>query len=1070
MNVTRYWNPDAIRPVHVVMIALACAMLAGGFLLVSVPETQELVDGARPWGENSLLRSVVQLLCLNYEYPARHGDAVKGFCLMFFSGAALLVVGVVLATRPRVGEEVLETDIALPSQDADASEEQTDGKPKRTQIAPLIAAQMMAGIYLLWMLLRSLSGSSAPTNMPAGTGAASSVGTLMALGATAVTAASLLWSFSLGATLTRAAARLLIRGVILISVVSALIALWYFYGRNPTIRAKFPFTNPTFLGACLLPGMVLSLIGAYGALAEWRRSREERHLGKAGISLLAAAAILWPFLLAGSRGALVGLAFGLLAAAFLVLPARLRWTTLATGVVLIIAGAVYVRGVIGGSSQTGRDATARVRFYGWSYAVDLFQRHPVMGCGPGGFTLGVDNLIGKEWTDDALKRSDVEEDPRALSDRLGHAHSEWLEILAELGSVGFVLMLAILALTFMAVLNALETQPPPAQRFALVGLMSALSAMIVEECFGVGLRLGETPCAFFTVLGLTWAMCVTRQESLLTVRSKRHDVRIGSSIGAFALGAVIVVLALMDFSAARAAHDAALLARQNKLDEALARYESAERQLRPDRAMMDMMLYCETSLIRARALQDKAFDLSYRAQQDEASRQALLAEAQSAFEECHRRAKTANELLRDIHIIASGFMGASRLSADLMMLNWRFSQALNKQEEAASYMTSAAGALKLELARQPFDPQLAAQYVQLGGTALDFQTAVIALARPLRHRAVTNDYITALTGFADATPGFDDAFSGMYDRAMGILDKPTFEPADVAERWSPEIVRLGGILQLAAAEHAGAVKSFTAVVQAYEKFGFFRSAPMGSAYAVAELADAQFLLTPESPLDSIATIDRAFTIAPEGEEGDLFRLRNKLTRKAAYLAAAGREDEAKALIREVRELKTDDEVNRALASTYVELVSRVRMRKAWDIPDKTWTWVARAIELNPSGPAAHFLAANLCILDGNCDRAESSLRAALKFGANAGDVLGAINVLYTALPGCEKLIGLWKEIAPNEPFPSPPEYGPQPQPAEGEEAKDAAAPPDSGQKPEAGQKTDENPQPDAAPQPNADPD
>ncbi|KAB2944956.1 MAG: O-antigen ligase family protein [Phycisphaerae bacterium] len=1062
---TRTWDPDAVRPLHVVMIVLVVAMLCGGFLLLSVPESVELVDGARAWGANSLLRSVVQLLCLNYEAPARHADAIKSFCLMFFTAAALICVSVVLASRRSPDAEEVAAPAAAapvlppgdtPAQESAASDAEKDQPAARRNIAPLIAAHITGGLFVAWLLIRALTTSAASP----GGGASSAIS--LALAAAAVSGVGLLWSFALSASLTRSAARLAVGGLMIVSVIAASLAIWYFYERNPHLRAKFPFGNPTFLAACLLPGLIVSGAHAASALTDLRRgggiAGVVRAAGFSGFAMVLAWAILLSnapdsvgrgagahvadVLRSAARpsGAIVGLVCGVLTMLYLRAGAGRKRYVVGAGAVLAVAGAWYGLRAAEGSSEYGRDATARVRFHGWTYAVSLFQEHPIAGCGPGGFTLGVDQLISREWRDDPLRRTDVEEDPRALSARLGHAHNEWLEVLADSGSIGFVLLLAMFALTFMAGMNALESDLSEPQRRALIALLAALAALIVEECFGVGLRFGEVPCAFYTVLGLTWAMCGSRTTNLVSELSRRRDVGLAAAGGAFLLGMGVLVLAFHDFRAARAGHDAAALVREGRIEDALVKYAAAGRPLRTDRAMQDMLLHCEAALIHARTLQRKGLELSWRAQQETPANTTLLAEGQRAVESALTFADRARTILHDVLTCAPGYLGASRLNAELLLMGWEFATARNRNEEAAAYLANAAQSLEIELARQPFNADIAVKCVQIAGPMLDFERAIVYLARPLRHEPVVSEYVGGLTDYADATPGFDDAFGSIYTRAMTFLDSPVYQPADAVQRWAPEIVRVGGILHVAASRYADAVEAFDKAAGGYERYGFFSSAPLASAYALAELADARFLATPASPEAALATLDRAISVAPGGEQGDAFKHRTTLIRRTAYLAAGGREEEIRTILTDPGGVSDSTQQNLRLSAIYADVAFRVLQRRPWELPPELATWIARAIELDPRNIRARFVAANLAMLDGKCADAEAHLRQAASAGAPVDDVLGAIVIVHRALPDCEAMPTLWAELAPNRPMPPLPEFGPFPEPPPADAAPDSATP------------------------------
>ena len=83
------------------MTALVLAVVAGGSLLLSAPETTELMEGAIEWHEESILRAVVRLLCLNYEFPTHYPDTIKGYLLGLGAGLAALAYAIrVWTARP----------------------------------------------------------------------------------------------------------------------------------------------------------------------------------------------------------------------------------------------------------------------------------------------------------------------------------------------------------------------------------------------------------------------------------------------------------------------------------------------------------------------------------------------------------------------------------------------------------------------------------------------------------------------------------------------------------------------------------------------------------------------------------------------------------------------------------------------------------------------------------------------------------------------------------------------------------------------------------------------------------
>src|SRR5262245_22716066 len=77
-----------------VMIAVVSLTLAGGFLLLSAAESLTLVDGAVEWQAESPLRAIVQLSCLNYQFPTINAGDIKGYILGMGAAIALMCLGI----------------------------------------------------------------------------------------------------------------------------------------------------------------------------------------------------------------------------------------------------------------------------------------------------------------------------------------------------------------------------------------------------------------------------------------------------------------------------------------------------------------------------------------------------------------------------------------------------------------------------------------------------------------------------------------------------------------------------------------------------------------------------------------------------------------------------------------------------------------------------------------------------------------------------------------------------------------------------------------------------------------
>ena len=259
MSITRILDPKALAPLHVVLICLVAATVAGGSWFLSAAESKTLVDGAVEWRVDSPLRAVVSLLCLGYAFPTIHAGAVKVYILGLGAGLALLAVALAILVGGRSGDQdSTEGDFVVADPDSGSA-------PAKSHFAPLTAAQLLAVMYLLWSFASS-RWSAAPE---------------FAVGGSVLLSIFFLWALALGNGMNVYAARLTSWIIVGVTGVTAVVAIWYFYGRNPAIRAKFPFGNPNFLShawfrACFSAGLglagrsgVSSEVGAPALLRRW---------------------------------------------------------------------------------------------------------------------------------------------------------------------------------------------------------------------------------------------------------------------------------------------------------------------------------------------------------------------------------------------------------------------------------------------------------------------------------------------------------------------------------------------------------------------------------------------------------------------------------------------------------------------------------------------------------------------------------------------------------------------------------------------------------------------------------
>ncbi len=993
----RVAGPAPLQPLHVVLIALIAVAVGGGLMLLSTREPTGVVDGAIDWKEESWLRAVVKLLCLNYQMATLDNVAIKDYVLGIAAGLALLAVGIAVATRSRTeDEETLTHAVGLA---------QPGGAPlidrnhtQRTHIAPLVAAQVLLALYLLWSFASS-RWSLAPD---------------LSVGASILLAIYLLWALALGIGLGAKAAVAASRIVIILTVITAGTAVWYHYGRKPTMRIDFPVGNPIFLAACLLPGLMLSV----GMLCEnLRGPLTARRAVLLALSVLAIGLIGWAFALTGSRGPLVGLAFGALAMAFFALRGRLKLAPVGLAVVLAAVGYGWFASAAETFSPSGRDATLRLRMYAWQYAFDMFLDSPFKGNGQGGFVL----------TGDSHAVGDVLKDPQALEARLAHAHNEWLEVMADLGSVGIVLLIAAYLLTFHAGAAALERAPPPEHRWALIALLGAFVGLSVEECANVGLRVAGTPTLFYTTLGLVWALSSDPLKGVARSLSITRARRILTGLFGGTLGLAALVVTQRDFTAARQGYRAEVALRNGDLDEAIRLSTLATDRLNTQRALLNLERLAAAHLRAAQDFQAQALDRERRALETDPPNPVLLRLANEGFGLSNEQCELGSGALKELVRRSPRFINHGHLQCWLTLTRVGNIPEPGAADQQAALFAGALIALERELERQPFNVLIAVDYVRVAAPRRALSEYIEAFVRPLRHHRLDQPYVDLLSQLLS-----DDAFRTGLDRIVQeaalratapFVGKAAGEPV---ETWAPEKLRLGATVRFMSRDYRGARDLLVIAARAYDRLA--ASAPLGAASCYDELGLCQFYSDPTKPERALYSASRALATAGDSTAGKKLK-RGAKVRVIDYLIAAGQEEPAKALLHETAPTTvTEEGVLRELGSRYRRLCETLTERT--DVPGilrkpppellaKFLEWIDRAVTLDPTDPRSDYLAGHLRFLNGEDEPAADHLRRALTNGLPKEMVLRFLEFAQTSRPDSEPLASLRNLLATGT-APTPP--------------------------------------------------
>lgn len=196
--------------------------------------------------------------------------------------------------------------------------------------------------------------------------------------------------------------------------------------------------NPNELGELLIVGVILA--GALGACRDLASPARALAFMAAGVCLLA-------LLMTVSRGAILGLVVALLVTPILIGPGR-RSTALVL-VVLAAAGGVGYFVVLAPASSVQRitqaDTTGTGRTDIWKVGVRIVKARPLNGVGAGQYPTSTIHYLLEPGV--ITRSAFIIDDPKA-------AHNVYLQVLAELGVVGFALYLFVLGFALTSLLQA----------------------------------------------------------------------------------------------------------------------------------------------------------------------------------------------------------------------------------------------------------------------------------------------------------------------------------------------------------------------------------------------------------------------------------------------------------------------------------------------------------------------------------------------------------------------------------------------------------------------------------------
>jgi len=267
---------------------------------------------------------------------------------------------------------------------------------------------------------------------------------------------------------------------------------WVSYSRSPRERVFSSIGNPNMLAGFLLI-MFWLLVGI---------ALDSRSLIHRILLALLCALVLCCLVLTYTKGAwLAFMASAIIFALWLVtgwrFPYRVKPRTRKTLAITVVAimllvGIIFHRPVLG-RLYTLHDS-ARVRLAYWSGALGLVRDHPIFGTGAGTFQIVYPDKRPPDFRAYGVTYNTL------------HAHSEPLEILTEMGFIGLLSFLCILAAFYRGVFRYFGRRTDTCCGGVLAGMMLGVTALLLHNLVAVNLRWYTTPTFFWLFLGLSVAV------------------------------------------------------------------------------------------------------------------------------------------------------------------------------------------------------------------------------------------------------------------------------------------------------------------------------------------------------------------------------------------------------------------------------------------------------------------------------------------------------------------------------------------------------------------------------------
>ncbi len=1016
-------------------VGVATLVMGGALMLMSPPGApRSLVDAVESGQASGASLRIVDLLCLGHRWPSLSGTEIKALPLAIGVAAAALLVGIGWLASGAAGERRAARPEAPPGEVGSGLE------PNRFvqwlgNVALVDVAQLLLVLVVVWSVI-TRTWSPAPD---------------LSIRATFVVATQAAWALLLSRGLARAGspsarpARAVAVVMVALCFLSAVMA-FRLYGLDRWPAESFlPIGRGWQLGACMIPAIVLAVVAMAGPALEVRRGSVAIGMARWVWHLLGLAALVvvltlagWGVVASGSRSAWLGVGAALAGVVWFSVGRRARIAVAGVALVGLVASSLWLAHF---ARTSGSLASADVRTcgYGWRYALRTWAWSRGTGIGQGGFEISCEPKVVEHLIDD----------PTALAQRWrGHAQSEWLEVLCDLGLVGLHLTLGVYLVTLIAGTRALGRMGPGPARRCLIGLMAALVGMIVEEGGASGLRFAPLPTIWYTVLAAIWAILLSCRATA-PVFIPRWPARAAGAGALGLIGLLLAVAAWRNFlgehhlalasQRARSPHASrvseAVVMAQQAMRDCLGPRDQARAHLASAQAHYRLASLATNELLRqagqavATAKDELRLQTPTSTQATATQRAAATRQAEQAIRsvkalwvepgfraqwgQADQHLNRALRLLADLQTKVPSFFGRSFVEAEVcqqLARLWELRASLSGAtahtlarealKTSRRYYQRQVSALTTSLDRQPFSDAVVLAYLR-AERQLPLSRAVDLLRRPLRNPLLSDEYRAVILQVA-SSKGFPEAFAPYVQQALS--DSAAAKGGAWKDPFSPETLRMAAIIRAAEWKIDQVIARLNQALPLYAAAHDRLS--VQEAQALADLAWFQLVDQPSRPWVALQTLDRALVVSERPRlDGALLPIYRRMMH---VLLAAGDEAAARELTPLISWSGPPDDPDLPLAWSY-EVLGRTFHRLTPDRRPSNWAkWVQRAAQLDPSAPGVQLLMTTMASEEGDDARAAESLARAWELSRSPQDRHECLRTLMYALKHCPRSRPLYR--------------------------------------------------------------